>query len=204
MHTTELHSDMGFVYLSSQNPAEFHPASPLIDFILELSQFNSTRRAVLDSRFLNLLLWMYICDFDSYNDSQNFQDITKKKRLSAHPGAQTVSNESRDFMLETCSMALSTLYQHPDALAAIQEHPIHVLWPRAGSLCSEFGDRTNERAQKWWELGRTRTYGPDHAIRRVQSLSQLLSSYESRKAAQPTMLTDICIDLVAFTKTHFA
>jgi hypothetical protein len=194
-----MHSDMGLVYLSSQNPAEFHPASPLIDFILELSQFKSTRRAILDSRFLDLLLWMYICDFNIYNDSQNFQDITKKGP-SAHSGAQSVSHKSRDFLLETCSVALSTLYQHPDGLAAIQGHHIHVLWPRAGSLCSEFGDRTNERAQKWWELGRTRTYGPDHAIRRVQSLSELLSSYESRKTAQPTMLTDLCIDLVAFTK----
>jgi hypothetical protein len=197
-HFTDAQKDLELKYLSSQRPGEYHPASPLVDFIMELSQNNSSaRQAVLDSGFLDLLLCMYISDFKIYDASpKSGQDVPKVKLLSAlsQAAAQTVSDASRESMLEVCSDHLATLCRYPDALAVIKAHPICVLWPRVGLLRSEFGDRTNERPKKWWELG------PALAARRLASFPELLLPHESRKNSHATMLPDICTDLLAFVR----
>src|ERR1700734_387265 len=132
-----MHRELVTTYLSCQtvtgSRSEYHPASPLIDFLLAFAQIDiTTCQAVLDAGFLDMLLCMYICNFN----------------CSIMPYA-TASVHGKSMMMEACTDALLQLCEQPGALTAISKHPLHALWPQIRPLSLQFKSQTKNRPLAW-------------------------------------------------------
>jgi hypothetical protein len=159
---------------------EYHPASPLIDFITEVARFNN--QAVLDSGFLDMLLCMYVCNFSSGNPAFPYtQRLIDRMR------------SDRGAILASCTAALELLSETSDALAVISAHPVCILWPKNRTLLFQFGRRSNERHLQWRYLGTV------VAVRRLAALSEHLLLPMTKKS-DLSRLIDICVDIVEFSR----
>ena len=162
---------------------EYHPASPLVDFIIELAQINY--QAVLDSGFLDMLLCMYVCDFRSGDTlPPSIQRLISRIDLDYSDSA----------MLGACTAALQMLCQQTDALAVVLAHPICALWPKNETLLYQFGPRSDERCLQWRELG------PVISTRRLTVLPEILLLPITKELADSIRLNDVCVDIVEFSR----
>jgi hypothetical protein len=174
-----MHRELMTSYFTCQKltTPEDHPAFPLVDFILAFSQINIiTCHAVLKAGFLDMLLCMYICNFDSMMP----QDFT------------SVLDES--MILEAFSYSLLQLCEQPGALRVISTHPLRVLWPQSRSLGLRFGWQPEKRPKAWRQLG--------HVIvaRRLAVLPYILALPLPHNDFPPPYLVEACTDLVEFSR----
>jgi hypothetical protein len=181
----DMNMELMQAYVSRMNTGtlrgEYHPASPLVDFITELARTNY--QAVLDSGFLDMLLCMYACNFSSGETTSPFT-----RRL-----ASKIGSDHNTALLEACSALLAILCQHADALVVVSAHPLCVLWPKNRNLLFLFGRRSNERCLQWRELGSV------IVAHRLAALPDLLQLPIMDKA-DFSQLTDVCVDIVEFSR----
>jgi hypothetical protein len=163
---------------------EYHPASPLVDFIAELTQTNY--QAVLDSGFLDMLVCMYICNFSSGGDA-----FSLSQRLISDIAWDPWDHSA---MMEACTTTLQMLCKQTDALAVVLAHPVSVLWPKNQALLFLFGHRLNERCFQWREVGSV------IVARRLAVLPGLLQLPVTKKKSDFFRLVDLCVDCVEFSR----
>jgi hypothetical protein len=181
-----MYMELKQAYMSCLNTGtyqgEYHPASPVIDFVTKLAQINY--QAVLDSGFLDMLLCMYVCNFSS------------SETVVLFPQQLTIKTDSdHSAMLEACTAVLEMLCQQADALAVVSAHPVCTLWPKSRALLDLFGRRSKkERYLQWREMG------TDVVARRLVALPALLQLHMTKRKSDFAQLTDVCVDIVEFSR----
>jgi len=176
-----MHRTLLDTYISSQkqDPQEYHTASPLVDFVIELAQVNdSACEAVLTSGFLDMLLCMYICGF------------TDTVRVVPFHEAE----QAQDSMFRDCSAALLALCRRLDFITVVSAHPVSVLWPKNREMLSLFSCQITQRFAVWIQLGHVMT------TRRLQSLSRLHLPTMGETDCDLNRLADAWVDLVQFSR----
>lgn len=150
---------------------EYHPASPLVDFMMQVIQISpSAYQAILGAGFLDVLLCLYACNFNS--------------SISQRRG---VDGKSR--MLDACSDALTRLCKHPNAFIVISAHPLCKLWPESQTLPFRTTQTEMDRPLAWRQLGSVLV------TRRLVSLPAIL---ELPVSEDKSFLSEACVDLVEF------
>lgn len=156
---------------------EYHPASPIIDFIVKVAQINhSACQAVLDAGFLDMLLCMYVCNFGFSTSSRHF----------------SVGIDGKSMMIEACSDALLQLSENPGAAAVIVAHPVLSLWPKNRPLTLLLKAKVTDRSTVW------RTLGPLVIARRLASMSSIMEMQPVDEEFPVPAMEEACKDLVEF------
>lgn len=154
---------------------EYHPVSPLLDFMLAFSQIDSTScQTVLRAGFLDMLLCMYVSNFEC--------------------SMMTISVHGKAMIMEACTDGLLQLCEQPGALAIISAHPLHALWPKSRPLSLRLWWQRGNRPSAWSRLGSV------IVARRLNTIPSILELPIQDVDSNPPHLIEACIDLVEFSR----
>jgi len=178
----DIHLELGSTYFTCQTITgylrEYHPASPLVDFMVAFAHIDvTTCQAVLDAGFLDMLLCMYICGFSC--------------DIMAHSVSGT---NGKLVIMEACTDALLQLCEYPGALIFISNHPLRILWPPNRPLSLRLGWQTKNRPSAWRQLG------PVVVARRLATIPSILELSLPDSDSPVHYLIDACVDLVEFSR----
>lgn len=112
------HRDLTEVYLSSlgRNEKVKHAFLPFLDFVVHLcAGSRSACRALLGTRFLDMLLYMFARDFS----------------ILPWNAGTTDSEIRRSAVLDLCHVALATIISHNGTFRMVYDHPVCAIWPTA-------------------------------------------------------------------------
>lgn len=180
---TNMHLDLTTAYINCQKHQklrrEYHPASPFMDFILELaSEEHLARQSIVDSGFLDMLLCMYTCNF----------------AFKTYYGVDGLSGSSR--MRKGCSDVLLKLSQHDDIRINVSAHPISTLWSKDTRLSILWGsqDTLKIRQTEWEKIGSALV------DRRLSSFADILSVLDLNNTNDVAEFKDLCEDIESFSR----
>jgi hypothetical protein len=183
--SNDVYAELMEAYISSMNTGtykgEYHPASPLIDFVAELARIDY--QAVLDSGFLDMLLCMYVCNF-----SNGETVFSSAQRLISNIGSD------RRSMLEACTAVLEKLCQQANALVVVSAHPVYILWPKTSALRILYVQRSNQRYLQWREMESV------IVARRLATIPELLQLLMPEDESDLNQLADACVDIIEFSR----
>jgi hypothetical protein len=183
--SNDVYTELMEAYIFSMNTGtykgEYHPASPLIDFVAELARIDY--QAVLDSGFLDMLLCMYVCNF-----SNGETVFSSAQRLISNIGSD------RRSMLEACTAVLEKLCQQANALVVVSAHPVYILWPKTSALRILYVQRSNQRYLQWREMESV------IVARRLATIPELLQLLMPEDESDLNQLADACVDIIEFSR----
>jgi len=164
-------------YHSSISCEERHSAMPFVDFLSQAVQAGSlARKAILDAGFLDLLLYMHVCDFLD---------------PLGHHGSIWERKGRNPPLTMACNTILQHLSNDNDCLPVILNHPLHILWPNYEGCLFKTGSQSEmlqQRRRTWRILDRQLLDLRFNAVYHVLS-----SDSESD-------LLDVCVDFLEFMR----
>lgn len=188
--TTKLkatHRELSFWYTWPQEKSTFfHTAYPLLKFALAMSEAG-LNQAVLDSGFLDVLLYIYVANF--VGDAGDNILVGPSDR-HGFPRQDHIT-PCRNQLLRIGRTLLLSLSRTEDTRTVISAHPVCVLWPkddhpmdkyiiyeksiieRAGDHLREiYGNGISERAGIWKQLGTALVLRRIHALEVICSFDR--------------------------------
>jgi hypothetical protein len=150
---------------------------PLIDFISQTAHAGSSlRQAILDAGILDLLLYMYACDFpDPLQDYGSYLE-RKSRNIS---------------VILACNSILMYLSNDIDCLSVISDHPLHIIWPQYDECLFKTGSQSQilqQRRRTWRMLDKKLL------DLRFDTIYHILSSDSESE------LLDACVDFLEFMR----